>query len=92
MTNSLYFSMKVPMKIDGKTYRTCICYEMNDRIRPTVEKLAEAGKAKLYDKPCFFCNGKEVTKKNFPSSKPKKEKKEKKTETEIATVSEEVKV
>ena len=59
----MFFSVKVPLKIDGKDFHTCICYKITDTLKSTVEKLAAEGKAVIYDKQRFFCNGKLVEKK-----------------------------
>ena len=59
----MFFSVKVPMKIGGKVFRTCVCYDLTETLRATVEKLASEGKAEIYAELKFFCNGKLVEKK-----------------------------
>lgn len=59
----MYFSVKVPMRIGGKKFRTCVCYALTDTLKSTVEKLSEKGNAEIYEQPVFFCNGKLVAKK-----------------------------
>lgn len=54
----MFFSVKEPIKIGGKPFRTCICYDLTDDLRATVNKLVEEGKAVLYPVYTFFCNGK----------------------------------
>lgn len=77
----MFFSVKVPMKIGNKSFRTCICYELNDSLKPTVLKLASEGKAEIYTEVRFFCNGKLVEKiKNKNKVKTKKKETKQKTE------------
>lgn len=59
----MFFSVKVPMKIGGKAFHTCICYDLTEALKATVEKLASEGKAEIYQEQKFFCNGKLVEKK-----------------------------
>ena len=59
----MYFSVKVPVKIGGKSFHTCICYALTDMMRSTVERLVKEGKAVIYTEKQFFCNGKLVEKK-----------------------------
>lgn len=54
----MFFSVKIPMKIGGKKFRSCICYPLNEQLRLTVEKLVSEGKAVIYNEQKFFCNGK----------------------------------
>ena len=77
----MFFSVKTAMKIGGKVYIPCICYDLPDVLVPTVDKLIEEGKACKYDKPVFFQNGKvlekkAVVKESLPTGKGKKAKKE----------------
>lgn len=58
----MFFSVKVPMRIGGKEYKTCICYPLNDILKTTIEDLEKKGKAVIYSERKFFCNGKLVTK------------------------------
>lgn len=60
---NMFFSVKVPMKIGGKAFHTCICYDLTEALKATVEKLASEGKAEIYQEQKFFCNGKLVEKK-----------------------------
>lgn len=93
----MFFSVKVPVKIGGKAYKTCICYDLTETLKSTVEKLVEAGKAEIYSELKFFCNGKIVEKKavvkeNLTTEKPKKEKKSKAStvKEEADTLAEEI--
>lgn len=54
----MFFVVKEPIKIGGKPFRTCICYDLTDDLRATVNKLVEDGKAVIYPVYTFFCNGK----------------------------------
>lgn len=82
----MFFSVKVPMKIGGKAFRTCVCYTLTETMKSTVEKLVAEGKAEIYAEARFFCNGKlvlkkEVVKNNLVTeNKSKKDKKVKKAE------------
>lgn len=99
---NMFFSVKVPMKIGGKAFHTCICYDLTEALKTTVEKLASEGKAEIYKEQKFFCNGKLVEKKPVVKENlttEKKEKKNKKTqkeepetvELEEASITEEIK-
>lgn len=75
----MFFSVKVPMKIDGKSYHTCVCYPLTETIKTTVEGLAKEEKVVLHEAKVFFCNGKVLEKKEVevkPAVKQKKNKKE----------------
>ena len=50
----MFFSVKTPMKIGNKTYRTCICYNLTETVKPAVEKLVAQGKATIYNEQKFF--------------------------------------
>lgn len=69
----MFFSVKTPMKIGNKTYRTCICYNLTETVKPAVEKLVAQGKATIYNEQKFFCNGKLVEKKKTTRTRVKKE-------------------
>ena len=73
----MFFSVKVPMKIGNKNFRTCICYKLEENIKSTVQKLASEGKAEIYTEVRFFCNGKLVEKIKNKSKTKKKETKRK---------------
>ena len=62
----MFFSVRTPVKIGDKKYRTCICYELTDELKLTVKKLVEEGKADIYEEEVFFCTGKLVGKKAVP--------------------------
>lgn len=75
---NMFFSVKVPMKIGGKAFHTCICYDLTEALKATVEKLASEGKAEIYQEQKFFCNGKLLEKKPVVKENLTTEKKEKK--------------
>ncbi len=75
------------MKIGGKVYIPCICYDLPDVLVPTVDKLVSENKARKYDKPVFFQNGKVLEKKAVTGEvvTTKKGKKGKKEGTPVVT-------
>ena len=78
----MFFTVKKSIRIAGKVYSPCICYDLTKFLETTVQKLADEGKAVIHDKMVFFQNGKiiekkEAVKKNLTTEKPKKEKKTK---------------
>ena len=84
----MFFSVKQAIRIGGKAFRPCICYEVTPYLELTVKKLEEEGKVTIYPERVFFCNGKIVEKKpvvkeNRTAEKAKKEKKEKKVDTPV---------
>lgn len=82
----MFFSVKTAMKIGGKVYIPCICYNLSDVLVPTVDKLVSEGKARKYDKPVFFQNGKVLEKKAVAEEvTTKKGKKAKKEATPVVT-------
>lgn len=58
----MYFSVKKTIKIAGKTYIPCICYEVTRALELTVAKLEREGKAVTYSEKVFFQNGKVIKK------------------------------
>ena len=82
----MFFSVKRAIRIGGKAFRPCICYEVTPYLELTIKKLSEGDDITLYPERVFFCNGKIVEKKsvvkeNRTTEKAKKEKKEKKADT-----------
>lgn len=77
----MFFSVKEAVKIGGKVYQPCICYDVAPFLEATVEKLVKEGKADSYEEKVFFCNGKVVEKKEAVKETPviEKPRKEKKT-------------
>lgn len=78
----MFFSVIKPIRIGGRIYRPCICYEIASYLRSTVEKLEKEGTVKVYSEKVYFCNGKIVPKQvaikeNVTTEKTKKNKKEK---------------
>lgn len=78
----MFFSVKHSIRIAGKVYMPCICYNLTKFLELTVKDLEKQGKAIIHDKMVFFQNGKiieakPVVKENLTTEKPKKEKKTK---------------
>lgn len=78
----MFFSVKYSIRIAGKVYMPCICYNLTRFLELTVKDLEKQGKATIHDKMVFFQNGKiieekPVVKENLTTEKPKKEKKTK---------------
>lgn len=87
----MFFSVKTTLKIAGKVYTPCICYEAGEVLKPTIEKLVAEGKAYTYPQRVFFQNGKvlegmkaEAPVMDFTEKKSKKNKKEIPSPEEIA--------
>ena len=68
----MYFSVRKYIKIAGKTYTPCVCYDLPNELVATVEKLQSEGKATIYTEPVGFMNGK-ILKKEVKAEEPKKE-------------------
>ena len=56
----MYFSVKKPLKIAGKPYRNCICYECGRELEATIKDLESKGLAKIHLRKVYFCNGVEL--------------------------------
>lgn len=93
-----YFSVRKPIRIAGKTYIPCICYEGTRFLERTIQELEKKGKACIYDHRVFFQSGRLLVKKDekkeetAPSVAKKKAKEKKVVEETIVkeTVVEEV--
>lgn len=75
----MFFSVKHSIRIAGKVYMPCICYNLTKFLELTVKDLEKQGKATIHDKMVFFQNGKiieekPVVKENLTTEKLKKEK------------------
>ena len=87
----MFFSVKRPMKIAGKTYIPCICYPVSKFMELTVDKLVAEGKASKYNEMVFFQNGKviptekEIKEREKAERKARKEAEKKAKETEMGT-------
>ena len=78
-----YFTVNRPIKIEGRPFRPCICYEVTGYLDLTVQKLVQEGKAELHEHFVYFCNGKPVNEnaKTFDAvEKPARKTKTKKIE------------
>jgi hypothetical protein len=54
----MFFSVKYGIKLNGKSYLPCVCYEAGEELEPTIIKLQNEGKAEIYENRVFFRNGK----------------------------------
>lgn len=82
----MFFSVKRPMKIAGKTYIPCVCYPVTRMLELTVNKLEAEGKAVTYTERVFFQNGRVIENKTVVKETLTTEKKEKKTKKAKAEV------
>lgn len=78
----MFFSVKHSIRIAGKVYMPCICYNLTKFLELTVKDLEKQGKATIHDKMVFFQNGKIIeeklaVKEHLTTEKSKKEKKTK---------------
>ena len=77
----MFFSVKHSIRIGGKVYMPCICYELTKVLELTVKDLEKQGKATIHNKMVFFQNGtivedKPVVQENLTTKKVKKANKE----------------
>ena len=79
----MFFSVRNTIKIAGKVYKPCICYEVTDMLELTVNKLVAEEKADMYKKYVYFCNGKVVEAKEEKAEPVAVEKKKVKKEKTI---------
>ena len=89
----MFFSVRNTIKIAGKIYKPCICYEVTNILELTVNKLVAEGKADIHERYVYFCNGKVVEakeEKTEKAEKSKKIKKDKKAETSSETKEEDI--
>lgn len=80
----MFFSVKTPVKILGKIYTPCVCYEVADVLKVTIDKLVAEGKAVVYEQRVFFQNGKVLEKKTVVKDNLTTKKKSKKAKKEIS--------
>lgn len=65
----MFFSVKKPIKILGKSYIPCVCYPMPKTLEKTILDLETRGLVKLFDKEVYFLNGKIFDKKEKTEKK-----------------------
>lgn len=65
----MFFSVKEPIKIAGKTYIPCVCYSLPKFLELTVNDLVNKGKAVIYAERVFFQNGKVIEKETKKAKK-----------------------
>lgn len=56
----MFFTVKKNLKIGGKYFRPCICYDLPQFMLLTVRKLEAQGKAEITEEPVFFQNGAKI--------------------------------
>lgn len=77
----MFFSVKTPMKIAGKTYIPCVCYPVPRFLELTVNNLVKEGKAVVYDEFVYFQNGKVIKTEKMLKAEQKEIKKANKKKT-----------
>lgn len=65
----MFFSVKEPIKIAGKTYIPCVCYPLPKFLELTVNDLVNKSKAVIYAERVFFQNGKVIEKETKKAKK-----------------------
>lgn len=76
----MFFTVKNSLRIGSKSYKPCICYDLEEGLTATIKSLEEKGLAEITSKPVFFQNGKkieakkEAVKENLTTEKVKKSK------------------
>ena len=65
----MFFSVKEPIKIAGKTYIPCVCYLLPKFLELTVNDLVNKDKAVIYAERVFFQNGKVIEKETKKAKK-----------------------
>lgn len=88
----MFFSVKTPLKIAGKTYIPCVCYPLPRFLELTVNQLVSEGKAVIYNEFVYFQNGKVIKTEKMIKEEQKEakksEKKSKKVETKLEPLDE----
>jgi hypothetical protein len=56
----MFFTVKKNLKIGGKYFRPCICYDLPQFMLLTVRKLEAQGDAEITEEPVFFQNGAKI--------------------------------
>lgn len=64
----MFFSVKYPIKIDGKLYIPCVCYNLPHSLELTVDTLVSSGKAVKYKNRVYFQNGAVIEEKKAPKA------------------------
>ena len=67
----MFFSVKRPLKILGKTYIPCVCYPVTKILEATIENLEKQEKVYVYKESVSFMNGKVLEKKKAKTKKEK---------------------
>ena len=53
----MFFSVNVTTRILGKNYIPCVCYNLKESLKATVQKLEADGKATIYKDRVYFQSG-----------------------------------
>lgn len=69
----MFFSVKKNLKIAGKVYIPCVCYDLPEQLVLTVKKLEAEGKACIHEEEVGFMNGKILVKEKKQKKVAKKE-------------------
>lgn len=56
----MFFTVKKNIKVAGKYYRPCVCYELPQYLLLTIRDLEEKGTATITEEPVFFQNGAQI--------------------------------
>lgn len=61
----MFFIVKKNLKIGGKYFRPCICYDLPQFMLPVLHKLEAQGDAEITEEPVFFQNGAKIDSKEL---------------------------
>jgi hypothetical protein len=62
-----YYSVSYSVKIGGVSKRPAVCYALTDDVAAAVLKLAEDGRARIYDEEVRFVSGRELPVRRAPT-------------------------
>lgn len=78
----MFFTVKKNIKVAGKYYRPCVCYELPQYLLTTIRGLEEKGKATVTEEPVFFQNGAQIDSEELDRKAKEAEKLEKERKRE----------
>ena len=61
----MFFTVKKNLKIGGKYFRPCICYDLPQFMLTVLRKLEAQGEAEITEEPVFFQNGAKIDSKEL---------------------------
>lgn len=61
----MFFTVKKNLKIGGKYFRPCICYDLPQFMLTVLRKLEAQGEAEITEEPVFFQNGAKINSKEL---------------------------